>query len=47
MKYGKFPRNMKYGMENAVLEPGVTQLLSELYGKYYLVVLTNNSVEGK
>ncbi len=33
------------GMENAVLEPGVTQLLSELYGKYYLVVLTNNSVE--
>lgn len=33
------------GMENAVLEPGVAELLSELYGKYYLVVLTNNSVE--
>jgi len=33
------------GMENAVLEPGVAQLLSELYGKYYLAILTNNSVE--
>lgn len=33
------------GMENAPLEPGVTQLLEELYGKCYLVVVTNNSVE--
>ncbi|HOJ12822.1 MAG TPA: HAD family hydrolase [Clostridiales bacterium] len=33
------------GMENAVLEPGVTQLLSELYGKYYMAVVTNNSIE--
>jgi len=33
------------GMENAVLEPGVAQLLNELYGKYYLVVVTNNAVE--
>lgn len=33
------------GMENAALEPGVTQLLSQLHGKYQLVVVTNNSVE--
>lgn len=33
------------GMENAPLEPGVEQLIKKLYGKYHLVVVTNNSVE--
>ena len=33
------------GMENALLEPGVTQLLNKLYGKYYLAIVTNNSIE--
>jgi len=32
-------------MENAPLEPGVEELIKELYGKYILVVVTNNSVE--
>ncbi|NMB98356.1 MAG: HAD family hydrolase [Clostridiaceae bacterium] len=33
------------GMKNAPLEPGVKQLIKELYGKYLLTVVTNNSVE--
>lgn len=33
------------GMHQAELEPGVTELLSQLRGKYYLTVVTNNSIE--
>jgi len=33
------------GMKNAPLEPGVEELIKELYGKYHLVVVTNNSVK--
>lgn len=33
------------GMLNAGLEPGVTELLRELQGKYCMVIVTNNSIE--
>lgn len=33
------------GMENALLEPNVKELIQELFGKYHLTVLTNNSIE--
>ncbi|HHV95533.1 MAG TPA: HAD family hydrolase [Clostridiaceae bacterium] len=33
------------GMEKAPLEPGVEDLIKALYGKFLLVVVTNNSVE--
>ncbi|MCR2802788.1 HAD family hydrolase [Paenibacillus sp. SCIV0701] len=32
------------GMEFAELEAGVTELLSELQGQYYLAIVTNNSI---
>jgi phosphoglycolate phosphatase len=32
------------GMQDADLEPGVVGLLNSLYGKYCLVVVTNNSI---
>ncbi|WP_245583578.1 HAD family hydrolase [Paenibacillus assamensis] len=31
------------GMQGAVLEPGVTELLDKLHGSYHLAVVTNNS----
>lgn len=35
----------KAGMLHADLEPGAIELLQQLQGKYYLVIVTNNSVE--
>jgi len=37
-------RHEQAGMHNAGLEPGVRELLEQLYGKYILAIVTNNSI---
>jgi len=37
-------RHEQTGMRNADLEPGVRELLEQIYGKYILAIVTNNSI---